>query len=232
MKNDTNKQGYIVLFVIVNFGMGSRVLKEAKALGASGGTIFLGRGTAGSHFLELLGLDEIKKEIVMIAASSELEDEIHQDLTEKFHLNKPNHGIAFSLDVEKAIGARKCECHSESKNGGKDYMEYEVIFTIVDRGFAEDVVDAAVSAGAEGGTIINARGAGSHENSKLFAVPLEPEKEIVMILIDKDKSDSVITSINDTVQVDKPGKGIMFTIDVNQVSGLRQLNKSSKKQRL
>lgn len=219
------RKEHTMFFVVVNFGTGSKVLKEAKNIGVSGGTIFLGKGAAKNHVLEVLGLDEIKKEIVLMISESKLEDQIHEKLTEKFYLNKPNHGIAFSLSVNKILGARKCGTgSSEVKTGGRDQMGYEVVFTIVDRGLAEEVVDAAVSAGAEGGTIINARGAGIHENSMFFSMPIEPEKEIVMILIEKEKADLVIESINKTIHISEPGKGIMFSMDISKISGLFRSN--------
>ena len=40
---------------------------------------------------------------------------------------------------------------------------YELIIAIVNRGFADDVMSAAKSAGATGGTIMNARGTGKEE---------------------------------------------------------------------
>ena len=85
-------------------------------------------------------------------------------------------------------------------------MEYEVIFTIVDRGLGEDVVDVATTAGATGATIINARGSGVHEREKFFAMDIEPEKEIVMIIINKDKTNKIIKSINDAMDIEN-GKG-------------------------
>ncbi len=221
MKLAAIKKGYTMFIIVVNLGTGSKVLKEAKEIGISGGTIFLGKGTAKSHLLDLLGLNEVKKEIVLIVSENELEDKFHQVLIEDFHLNKPNHGIAFSLPLNKVLGLRSCKiCSDKPQIGGIDNMGYEVIFTIVDRGLAEEVVDSAVAAGARGATIVNARGAGSHEHNTFFSMSLEPEKEIVMILIDKEKSDAIITAIKDTTHIDDPAKGIMFTMDVNKASGL------------
>lgn len=224
MENCTNKKEHILFLMIANFGYGSKVLREVRELGISGGTIFLGKGTIKSHLLELLGLYEIKKEIVMIITESSLEDRLHETLTEKFHLNKPNHGIAFSISLQSVLGARNCRNNGEKQIGGKHSMEYEMIFTIVERGLAEEVVDAAVSAGAPGGTIINARGSGAHEHSTLFSMSLEPEKEIVMIIIEKSKSDKVIEAIKNTTHIDEPGKGILFAMDVNKASGLYKSN--------
>lgn len=226
MNLEKNKKEYIVFFVIVNFGLGSKVLKESKELGVSGGTIFLGKGTAKSHFLEILGLDEIKKEIVLMISEAESEDRIHEGLSEKFHLYKPNHGIAFSSPVRRFLGKRSCLDSGDKESGGRFNMEYEAIITIVDRGFAEEVVDAAVSAGAEGGTIINGRGSGIHENSMFFSMNLEPEKEIVMILIHKSKANDIVAAIRETIHLDEPGKGVMFTIDINKTSGLFNDNNS------
>jgi nitrogen regulatory protein PII len=215
-----NRKEYILFMVITSFGMGSKVLKEAKELGIKGGTIFLGKGTIKSHLLELLGLYEVKKEIILMIAEANLEDVLHEGLRSKFHLNKPNHGIAFSMYLQKVLGTRCSRDTNQEQIGGKYTMEHEVIFTIVDRGLAEDVVDVAVSAGASGGTIINARGAGMHEHSTLFSMSLEPEKEIVMILSEKIKSDNIIAAINKAMQIDAPGKGMLFTMDVNKTSGL------------
>jgi nitrogen regulatory protein PII len=104
--------------------------------------------------------------------------------------------------------------------GGKDDMEYEVIFTIVERGLGEEVVDAATLAGARGATIINARGSGIHENIMFFSMNIEPEKEIVMTIVEREKSDNIIKSIKEAMHLDEPGKGIMFVMDVNKTSGL------------
>ncbi|MBU5310632.1 P-II family nitrogen regulator [Tissierella carlieri] len=211
----------VLSVAIVNLGNGSKVLKEAKKIGVAGGTIFLGRGTVKNHILEILGLDEAKKEIVFMVSEDKLEDQIHEVLTEKFHLNKPNHGIIFSLPVKKVLGVKSYgKSDMDLRIGGKDDMEYEVIFTIVERGLGEEVVDAATSAGARGATIINARGSGIHENTMFFSMNIEPEKEIVMTIVEREKSDNIIKAIKEAMHIDEPGKGIMFVMDVNKTSGL------------
>ncbi len=43
---------------------------------------------------------------------------------------------------------------------------YAAITVIVDKGKAEQVVEAAIAAGSNGGTIINARSSGIHENEQ------------------------------------------------------------------
>ena len=51
MQNPAGGYEYVINLVIVEFGMGSRILKEAKKAGVTGGTIFLGRGTVRNPIL-------------------------------------------------------------------------------------------------------------------------------------------------------------------------------------
>ena len=82
-------------------------------------------------------------------------------------------------------------------------------------------MDAANEVGAKGGTIINARGSGIHETNKLFSMEIEPEKEMVMILSEKSVVDSIVSSIRKKLDIDKPGKGIIFVQEVSRAYGLR-----------
>ena len=53
--------------------------------------------------------------------------------------------------------------------------KFECILTIVDGGYSEYVVDAAKKSGAQGATIINARGSPAKEPNKFFKliIPIE-----------------------------------------------------------
>lgn len=228
MNSDINKE-HILFFVIVNAGVGSRVLEVAKRNGVNGGTIFLGRGTVKNYILEILGLNEAKKEIVIMICKAQLENQLHDIFTKEFNLDRHNHGIAFSMPVTKVLGLRVTGSSASNSNpGGKNNMEHELIFTIVERGLGQDVVDAASTAGSTGATIIDARGSGIHENSRFFSMRIEPEKEIVMIIIEKQKAEGVIEAIKETMKIEEPGKGILFVMDVNKTSGLVKSDKKHK----
>ena len=97
---------------------------------------------------------------------------------------------------------------------------YQVITIIVDKGKAEDVIEAAISAGSKGGTIINGRGSGIHETSKLFSMDVEPEKEIVIILSEVDMTESITSVIREKLNIDEPGKGIIYIQGVNKTYGI------------
>ena len=100
---------------------------------------------------------------------------------------------------------------------------FDLIVTVVKKGFATDVVNVSKSAGAEGGTIIPGRGTGVHEDSKIFGIPIEPEKEMVLTLIDRKKTEKVLKAIEKELCLDDPGKGIAFVLEVKKVTGICHL---------
>ena len=58
---------------------------------------------------------------------------------------------------------------------------FDCIMTIVDGGYSEDVVEAAKSSGAQGATIINARGSTAKEPNKFFKLNIQPDKQIILM---------------------------------------------------
>jgi nitrogen regulatory protein PII len=218
----------LLFCVIVNYGKGSKILKSSRKLGATGGTFFLGKGTINDSLLDILGINEVRKEILIMAIDRRLEDLLHDELTREFKLDKPNKGIAFSMPISRILGNHESCINFNPQIGGKDDMEnekYEAIFTIVDKGLADEVIEAANSVGSTGGTVIHGRGAGSHEKAKLFNIEIEPEKDIVLILSETKKTERIVNAIKEKLNIDKPGKGILFVMDVNRATGIFKENK-------
>lgn len=76
----------------------------------------------------------------------------------------------------------------------ENQRQYDLIMTIVNRGFADQVVDAARAAGAHGGTVLYARGTGIHEIEKFFAISIQPEKEVVLNLVKHEDTQKIMPS--------------------------------------
>lgn len=209
-----------LIYVIVNNGMASKILKSAKACGIRGGTIYLGKGTARNRILEFLGLTELRREIILMAAEKNTASTALEQLNQKFSFDKPSHGIAFTTTISALYGAKDLS-HEEIKiDKGECKSMYNAIFTIVDRGRAELAVEAASKAGSKGATVINARGSGIHETSKLFAMEIEPEKEIVLIVAKEADTEPIIASLRKQLEIDLPGKGIIFVQPVAKTYGI------------
>lgn len=98
--------------------------------------------------------------------------------------------------------------------------EYDLIMTIVNRGFADQVVDAARTAGAHGGTVFYARGTGIHEVEKFFAISIQPEKEIVMNLVRHEHTQAIMHAIVAAAGLRTEGKGLAFALPISDVRGI------------
>ena len=105
---------------------------------------------------------------------------------------------------------------------------HEVIFCIVNSGFSEAVMDAAKEFGARGGTVIRARGTANSEAEKLFGITIQPEKEIVMILVPTEIKNDILHALYREVGLKTPGQGIAFSMPVDNVVGLSSPNSNDK----
>lgn len=208
-----------LIYVIVDYGKGSKILHKAKECGMPAGTIFLGRGTVNNSILRFLSLYDERKEIILMGADYYLAEKVLQALDQKFEFKKPHHGIAFFVPIVDIVGSSFCKGEDVEEEGGSKQM-YQLIVTIVNRGKAEDVVEAAQSAGSKGGTIVNARGSGIHETGKLFNMEIEPEKEMVLILSKEKVTPAIVSSIEEKLEINKPGNGIIFVQNVVRTCGI------------
>ncbi len=100
-------------------------------------------------------------------------------------------------------------------------FKHEVILCIINSGFSDAVMDAARELGAGGGTVINARGTAAPEAEKLFNITIQPEKEIVMIVVKKEIKDDVLRALYKKVGLETPGQGIAFSLPVTDVAGIK-----------
>ena len=98
--------------------------------------------------------------------------------------------------------------------------DHEVVFAIVNAGFAEDVMEVAREHGVRGGTILNARGVVNEESAAFFGITLHADKEILMMVVEKDIRDRVLNAIYKEMGMAKKARGIAFSLPVSDVAGL------------
>lgn len=209
------------LFFVVPDGLGSRTGKIAAVHGTTGGTLFYGSGTASNKVLKFLGLEDSRKEILLTLVRSSVVEEIIRDCVQELEMDTPGSGVAFAVPVTYSAGLRaQAESDLREECGDMPKPEYDLIFTIVERGFSEDVVEASRAAGASGGTIITGRGTGVHETGTFFGVPIEPEKEIILTLVPSTMTAGVMERVNRDLRLDLPGKGIAFSMPVTHTGGI------------
>ena len=98
--------------------------------------------------------------------------------------------------------------------------KHEVIFAIVNSGFAEDVMELAREQGVRGGTILNARGVVREDAAAFFGITLHADKEILMMVVERDIRDRVLNAIYKEMGMAEKAKGIAFSLPVSDVAGL------------
>ena len=100
---------------------------------------------------------------------------------------------------------------------------HEVIFAIVNSGYAEEAMDVAREQGVRGGTILNARGVAREDAAAFFGITIHSEKEILMMVVEKDIKDKVLNALYSQMGMAKKAQGIAFSLPVSDVAGLVQL---------
>ena len=100
---------------------------------------------------------------------------------------------------------------------------HEVIFVIVNAGFAEEAMDVARAEGVRGGTILGARGVAREQEAAFFGITIQPEKEILMMVVEKDSKERVLNALYSQLGMAKQAKGIAFSLPVSDVAGLVQI---------
>ena len=98
--------------------------------------------------------------------------------------------------------------------------KHEVVFCIVNAGFSEAVMESAREAGATGGTVLHASGTANPQAERFFGLSIEPNKEMVMILIDTKIKEKVLHNLYQDVGLKTACQGIAFTLPVGEVVGL------------
>lgn len=97
---------------------------------------------------------------------------------------------------------------------------HEVIFAIVNAGYAEDAMQIAREHGARGGTIISGRGVAREKEAAFFGITIHSEKEILMLVVEKDIRDVIFHALYKKMNMNEKAQGIVFSLPVSDTAGL------------
>jgi len=92
---------------------------------------------------------------------------------------------------------------------------------IANQGYSELIMDAARKVHASGGTVIHARGTGSQRAERFMGVTLVPEKDMVFIVVRKDRKNDIMRSIMDEAGTGTKAGSIVFSVPVTDTAGMR-----------
>lgn len=106
--------------------------------------------------------------------------------------------------------------------------KYELVVVVINNGFTDLVMEGARAAGARGGTVLHARGTTNHDNEKFFGISLQSDKEMVLIIVEKELKDAVMKEVYKKAGLSTKGQGIAFTMPVEDVVGIITSNDTVK----
>ena len=201
---------YSLLICEVPHGKADRISSAAVNAGSFGGTVCMGRKISASGLASALGLGGSIADVVYIVVEEENKLPIFSAIKAECEKEKPGFGLLWSLEVSGLI-------KNANLLKGEPCMEnaaHELISVILNKGYADDAMAAARKAGATGGTVINARGTAREDDAKFFGMHIVPEKEMLMIVVEHDKKDAVLKSIQELACLKEPGSGITFSAPV------------------
>lgn len=221
------------LFTIVDYSKADEIAEIYKKESIPIRLSTHGFGSADSSVLELLGFGENKKSIMITLLSPERTRSIFRIAEEKLHISKPGKGIMFSVPVTSATAFltglverdndRAGESEQEDISEMTNEHEYELIITIITKGYFPEVKAAANAAGARGGTLIHALGLGGEEAQKFLGISIQPEKDIILIVVKREEKTKVMKAIAEASGINTKGRGIIFSLPVDSAYGLSKI---------
>lgn len=218
------------LTTIVDRSKSDAALKIYRDHAAQVNLVVRGHGTANNEIMDMLGLDEPEKDVIFSLADAQTCRAIFHSLDEKMHISRPGTGIAFtcalsgiSVAANEAV-AGSARPHEESKE--EKHMEekqrIELIVIVVDGDSTDLVVRAAKEAGAHGGTVVKAREISSDDQEKkIFGMTVQPEKEIVLMLVPEDQKAAIFKAACAAVFEHTCEHALAFTMPVSETAGLK-----------
>jgi hypothetical protein len=192
-----------------------------------------GRGTASSEVLDMLGLGSTEKAVFICLEQDQMTPVILREVSRELGFYRPGAGIAFSIPMAAVNTAllsvfkesvkkdmEKLEGENEMEENNK-HFQHELIVAVVNQGFSDELMSAARTAGARGGTVLNARGLMHQGPVKFFGISVQEEREIIMIISDRDHKVPIMQAIGKDFGVTSQAGGIIYSLPVDHTMGLK-----------
>ena len=196
---------------------------------------FWGRGTASNEIMDILGISEKNKVVVLSVIPREWAPALITQISDEMQLRNAGRGIVFTVPlsaVSQGVPARYQQAVSERKNEERvmyspSEKTYELIIAGTEEGLADAVMNAARTAGAQGGTVLKGRGASDENTESFFGLKLYDELEILAIVVERPQKLAVMNAVGAALGEKSPDKGFVFSVPVSDVVGVGAATKSS-----
>ena len=201
--------------------------EQCVALSFSG----LGYGTAKSHYLSYLGLDEIEKRIVYSLIPNYCESRVLKAINKQLKLYLMGNGIAFTIPlsgisnlISNAILStpyREDATETQKNNKEREARKmHELIVAVVNQKFTDTVLDASRAAGATGATILHTRSVNNKQVEQVLGTSFKQETDTIAFLTSSEYKQKIMEAIRECAGLKTDGGAILFSLPVDSIVGI------------
>jgi len=216
-----------LLITIISRSLTKKFIQFYEEAGLDVSFISVGKGTAASELLHYFGLEGAEKSVLFHVVTAERWKSVKRQLQVQMKIDVPGVGVAFLVPMS-SIGGKKALQYltdgqgfvKKEESALKD-TKYELLVTIANQGYVEQIMDAARKLKAPGGTVIHARGTGSEKAEKFLGVTLVPEKEMLFIVVRTERKNAIMEAIMAEAGRGAPAGAIVFSLPVTDTAGMR-----------
>ncbi len=190
--------------------------------------VMLAHGTATSAVLNMFGLESSEKAVALSVVTDFIWKTVKKGLERRIRIDIPGTGIAFITPISSIGGKRELaffmdELHYERNEEESELKgtKQELLIVIGNRGYSEQIMDAARETGATGGTVIHANGTGMRRAEKFFGISLSSERELILIVSATSKKNAIMQNIMKKAGLETDAKAIVFSLPVTDTAGLK-----------
>lgn len=196
-----------------------------------------GKGTAPSEMLDIFGLSGTTRLVTAGVVPRFMVADLFAAAGHKLHFRQRGAGIAFSLPVTGLQSSivqmlnselpekTEQEISERIQNDMENVHEkskYTAVWASVGSGYSDDVIDAAVSAGAKGGTVIKGRRRSSQRASAHLGISMQDGQDFVLVIVPKEKKNEIMAAISHACGLKTPAHGFVISLPVDAVLGLEE----------
>lgn len=194
-----------------------------------------GKGTAPTEMLDIFGLSGTTRLITVGILPKFLVKDLERAAEDQLSFHRRGGGIALTIPVTGLQNPVFQMLNDEARENLKQHikerteqdmaevkknMDYVVIWVSVASGYSDEVIDAARSAGAKGGTVLRGRQRNSERMSQRLGISMQEERDFVMMVVPREKKGAIMSAITSACGLSTKAHGVIVSLPVDDVIGL------------
>lgn len=215
MPNPLHSNPLLFAIAVLPNKQANSFVKYATKHGLQGGLVALADGLIDSELLNLFSIRSQAKDLVIMFERESVLIPVLKDLTERFHLNKPNHGIIFCMDVNVAVS--KYFDYSEN-DFSKLTSDHELIWLTFKHGIHEEISQNIRQSSLTGATFFTGRSEYPAERNSYLGLSIAPQRETMLSVVKTELVKDVFDALEAKYHIENTLGMKLFSMSVTAFS--------------